>query len=92
MLDEMRDLVERSHCAGEPSPWTRLGCSRCRYVSEHPGPVTPGDLDRRCAPLRGRLGAVTVFRVNSVLHQPAEGRKDYESDQRKDDRCGNDRN
>jgi len=43
--------------------WTRLGCSRCRYVSEHPGAVVPGDLDRECGLCRAPLGAVTVFRI-----------------------------
>lgn len=43
--------------------WTRLRCSPCRYAVEHPGPVTPGDLDRACGLCGAMLGAVTVFRV-----------------------------
>ena len=44
--------------------WTRLRCSRCRYVSEHPGPVELGDLDRECGLGGAPLGAVTVYRVS----------------------------
>src|SRR5579862_3908934 len=43
--------------------WTQLACSRCKYRSEHPGPVSEGDLDRECGLCRAPLGAVTVFRV-----------------------------
>jgi hypothetical protein len=32
-----------------------LRCVRCRYTSEHPSPVVPGDLDRGC-PLCGDAG------------------------------------
>jgi len=47
--------------------WTALRCVRCRYTSEHPGPVTPGDLCR-CCPLCGAmLGAVTVFTVSETV-------------------------
>jgi hypothetical protein len=48
---------------GQPSLWTRLRCSRCRYVREHPGPVTVADLDGECALCGAPLGAVTVYRV-----------------------------
>jgi hypothetical protein len=46
--------------------WTRLRCSRCRYVAEHPGPVSEGDLDRDCGLCGAMLGAVTVFRVSET--------------------------
>ena len=49
--------------ASSPRLWTELRCSRCRYVSEHPGPVEPVDLDRECGLCRAPLGAVTVFRM-----------------------------
>ena len=49
------------------SLWTMLCCSRCRYVHEHPGPVTVGDLDKECALCRAPLGAVTVFRVSETV-------------------------
>jgi len=47
--------------------WTRLRCSRCRYTSEHPGPVLPEDLDRACAACGAMLGAVTVFRISETV-------------------------
>lgn len=47
--------------------WTRLRCSRCRYVSEHPGPVTVGDLDGECGLCGAMLGAVTVYRVSETV-------------------------
>ncbi len=65
-----------SECASESVSgmrlWTRLRCSRCRYLSEHPGPVEPVDLDRDCGLCRAPLGAVTVF---NLLSRP------FESDQ-----------
>jgi hypothetical protein len=36
------------------------------YVSEHPGPVTIGDLDRVCALCGAPLGEVTVVRVSKA--------------------------
>jgi hypothetical protein len=51
--------------------WTRLRCSRCRYASEHPGGVRPGDLDRLCALCGCALGAVTVYRLlNTTTPRP----------------------
>lgn len=43
--------------------WTRLRCSRCRYMREHPGGVTLADLDGECGLCRAPLGAVTVYRL-----------------------------
>jgi hypothetical protein len=47
--------------------WTRLRCSRCRYASEHPGSVQPGNLDRCCALCGAPLGAVTTFRLSGAV-------------------------
>jgi hypothetical protein len=60
MARESRRVAERPEAA---TLWTRLGCSRCRYTSGHPGPALPGDLDRGCPLCGAMLGAVTVYRV-----------------------------
>ena len=52
---------------GRSGLWTRLHCSRCRYASEHPGSVTPGDLDRCCGLCGAPLGAVTVYRIGETV-------------------------
>ena len=68
MLRESRKVAERPEAA---TLWTRLGCSRCRYQSEHPGQPTPSDLDRGCALCGAMLGAVTVYRVSvTVVRAP----------------------
>jgi hypothetical protein len=36
-------------------------------VSEHPGPVTVGDLDGECGLCGAMLGAVTVYRVSETV-------------------------
>ena len=62
-------LEQNQHCSLPPNGaatsgvWTCLRCSRCRYMREHPGPVTVADLDGECGLCRAPLGAVTVFRV-----------------------------
>jgi hypothetical protein len=43
--------------------WTRLRCSPCGYVREHPGPIEPGDLDGACALCLTPWVAVSTFRV-----------------------------
>ena len=63
MLNETEKVAERSAGTAERLVWTRLVCSRCRYRSEHPGPVTAADLDGECGLCRAPLGAVTVFRI-----------------------------
>jgi hypothetical protein len=55
--------------------WTRLHCSRCPYMREHPGPVTVADLDGECALCRAPLGAVTVYRLSAVQRTLAHGDK-----------------
>jgi hypothetical protein len=49
--------------------WTRLTCGRavCRYVTEHPGPVMPGDLDRECGLCGAPLGAVTTYPLSEAV-------------------------
>lgn len=61
----MTGVVTMSHSTEHPL-WTRLRCSRCRYVQEHPGPVTEGDLDAECKLCRAPLGAVTVFKLGTT--------------------------
>jgi hypothetical protein len=41
---------------------TALLRCRCRYLREHPGPVTLTDLDGERGLCRAPLGAVTVYR------------------------------
>jgi hypothetical protein len=59
--------AERLPEGHEGSLWTQLRCSRCRYVREHPGPVTPADLDSECALCRAPLGAVTTFTLGAAV-------------------------
>lgn len=62
-------MLRASEQLPEPLLCTRLHCSRCRYVSEHPGPVTLGDLDRECGLCRAPLGAVTVYQIRRGCRQ-----------------------
>lgn len=51
--------------------WTRLTCSRCRYMQGRPGLPQPGDLDRPCQLCGAELGAVTVYAVARVRPKAA---------------------
>jgi hypothetical protein len=50
------------------SVWTRLTCSRCRYISERPGRAVDGDLDN-CGYCGAPLAAVSEV----VLPVTADG-------------------
>jgi hypothetical protein len=54
--------------------WTRLRCSRCAYVAEHPGPPTDRDVDT-CGLCGAGVRSVTVFRVSGGGSVP-QGRAD----------------
>ncbi len=65
------DATTAAHLSARSvEPWTRLGCSRCPYRWEHPGPPEPGDLERVCGVCGSPLGAVTVFRALEAKTAP----------------------